>query len=81
MEALVAKKKKAAMGKRLEKAAVTTGRELGALVGRMEKEAREVARKSDKMRSTARQRSIELMRRAAASLEKLAAQLEKTGSG
>ncbi len=74
------KAKKTAMGRRLEKAAVTTGRELGALVSRMEREAREVARRSDKMRSTARKRSIELMRRAAASLEKLAAQLEKTGS-
>jgi hypothetical protein len=76
----MAKRTKTAMGKRLEKAAVTTGRELGALVSRMEREAREVARQSDKMRSAARKRSIELMRRAAASLEKLAAQLEKTGS-
>ena len=76
----MAKAKKTVMGRRLEKAAVTTGRELGALVGRMEREAREVARQSDKMRSTARKRSIELMRRAAASLERLAAQLEKTGS-
>jgi hypothetical protein len=76
----VAKAKKTAMGKRLEKAAVSTGRELGALVSRMEREAREVARKSDKMRSAARKRSILLMRRAARSLEKLAAQLEKAGS-
>lgn len=76
----MAKAKKTAMGRRLEKAAVSTGRELGALVSRMEREAREVARRSNKMRSTARQRSIELMRRAAASLEKLAAQLEKSAS-
>jgi hypothetical protein len=76
----MAKRSKTAMGKRLEKAAVSTGRELGALVSRMEREAREVARKSDKMRSAARKRSILLMRRAARSLEKLAAQLEKAGS-
>jgi hypothetical protein len=76
----MAKRSKTAMGKRLEKAAVTTGRELGALVSRMEREAREVARQSDKMRSAARKRSVELMRRAASSLERLAAQLEKTRS-
>jgi hypothetical protein len=76
----VAKKKKTAMGKRLEKAAVITGRELGALVGRVEKEARAAVRKGNKMQGSARNRSVELMRRAAQSLEELAAQLEKAGS-
>jgi len=80
MEALVAKAKKTAMGKRLEKAAVATGREMGALVGRMEKEARKISRRRSKMQAAARKRSIVLMRRAARSLQKLASQLEKAGS-
>ncbi|HUU15433.1 MAG TPA: hypothetical protein VM182_17210, partial [Terriglobia bacterium] len=61
----MAKAKKTVMGRRLEKAAVTTGRELGALVGRVEKEAREVTRKSNRMQVSARKRSVQLMRRAA----------------
>ncbi len=77
-EAIVAIARKTATGKRMEKAAVATGRELGALVGRLEKEARNASRRGSKMEDSARRRSVELLRRASRSLEKLAAQLEKS---
>ena len=76
----MAKRAKTAMGKRLEKAAVSAGKELGSLVGRLEREADKAVRRGSKMQAAARKRSVRLMRRAARSLEKLAAQLDRTGS-
>ncbi len=76
----MAKRKNRATGSRIERAAVTTGRELGSLVSRLEKEADKAVSRGNKMQATARKRSVQLMRRAARSLQKLASQLEKAGS-
>ncbi len=75
----MARVKKTAMGKKMERAAILTGKELGALVGRLEREARDMARKRTEMGDAARKRSVEAMRRAARALEKLANQVEKAG--
>jgi hypothetical protein len=67
------------MAKSLERAAVFTGSELGAAVGRLEKEAREIARRGGEIEESARGRSVRLLRSAARSLDKLASQLDSSG--
>jgi hypothetical protein len=61
----------------MQKAAVFTGKELGAVVGRLERETRVLAERGDEIESAARRRSANIIRRAARGLEKLAKDLEK----
>jgi len=68
--------RKTPVATKLKKAAVLTAKELGAIVGRLEKEARELAKRRGEMEAAARKGSIDLMRRAARSLDRAAKQLE-----
>lgn len=69
--------KKTGAGKRLESAAVGAGRELGALVSRLERETRRAARKGAEMRESARKRTVRLLRQASRTLDRLAGELER----
>jgi hypothetical protein len=70
--------RKTSNAKKLEKAAVRTGKELGAIVGRLEKEARALAKQRGEIQAEARKGSIHLMRRASRFLDRAANQLEKS---
>ena len=67
------------LSKRVERVAVSTGAELGAALGRLEKEAQTMVRKGIEMQAKARDRSVRLMRSASRELGKLASQLEGSG--
>lgn len=67
------------MAGQMEEAGRLMGKRLGWLVSRLEREARQAARKGKAMQSTARKRSIEWLRRAAWALNKLALEMEKGG--
>jgi hypothetical protein len=79
MEVNMAVRKRKTMAKSVERAAVRAGGELGAAVGRLEKQARELARRRDELEASARQRSVRLLQSAARSLDKLASQLKSSG--
>ena len=75
----MATRKKQSVAKRVERVAISTGTELGAALGRLEKEARTIVRKGIEMQAKARDRSVRLMRSASRELGKLASQLEGSG--
>ena len=75
----MATKKRQSVAKRVERVAISTGTELGAALGRLEKEARTIVRKGIEMQAKARGRSVRLMRSASRELGKLASQLEGSG--
>ena len=72
-------RKRPDLAKRMEQVAISTGAELGAAVGRLEKEARTMVRKGIELQTKARGRSVLLMRSASRKLDKLASQLESFG--
>ena len=72
-------RKRQSVAKRVERVAISTGTELGAALGRLEKEARTIVRKGIEMQAKARDRSVRLMRSASRELGKLASQLEGSG--
>ena len=72
-------RRKKTMSKSVERAAVRAGGELGAAVGRLEKQARELARRRDELEANARRRSVRLLQSASRSLDKLASQLKSSG--
>ncbi len=71
--------RKTSNAKKLENAAVRAGKELGAIVGRLEKEVRALAKQRGEIHAEARKGSIHLMRRASRFLDRAAKQLEKSG--
>ena len=75
----MATRKKQDIAKRVERVAISTGAELGAALGRLEKEARTIGRKGIEMQAKARDQSVRLMRSASRKLDKLASQLEGSG--
>jgi hypothetical protein len=79
MEVNMPVRKRTTISKSMEGAAVRAGGELGAAVGRLEKQAREIGRRRDELETNARQRSIRLLQSAARSLDKLASQLKSSG--
>ena len=72
-------RKRKSLEKEIERVALSTGAELGAALGRLEKEARTIVRKGIEMQTKARGRSVLLMRLASRKLDKLASQLESSG--
>ncbi len=75
----MATRKRQDIAKRVERVAISTGAELGAALGRLEKEARTMVRKGIELQTKARDRSVLLMRSASRKLDQLASQLEGSG--
>lgn len=73
----MARTRQAKFGKQLTKAAVATGRELGALVGKLEKKSRELAKRRDSLQGKARKQAAQWARRASKVLDKLAEDLAR----
>jgi uncharacterized protein YukE len=61
----------------MEKAAVATGKELGALAGKLEKKSRELAKRSDALQGKARKQTAQWARKASKAFDKLARDLGK----
>lgn len=71
----------AAIDKRIERTGRVVGKELGRLVRRLEKEGWALARKGKQMQAAGRKHSMQLLRRTARALNKLALDLEKADKG
>lgn len=79
-EVNVARQKQSKLGIQLEKAAVTAGKELGSIVGRLEKQARTLAKRRDALKGKARQQTAAWARKASRTLDQLAKDLGKARS-
>ena len=75
----MALRKRKSVAKSMRRAAVFAGGELGAAVGRLEKEARKIARKRGELQVNVRDRSVRLLQSAARSLDRLASQIKSSG--